>query len=107
MTVSQWTYDHKSGVLFTAEAFGHYHDPDTRELTLAELNGGVPDEHLRRFYLDKLPFINYLNPDASEPPSSHCSTFSTSIHGNAVDAADINNYLADVMRTVQTPAAER
>ena len=63
VTVSQWAYDHDSGVLFTAEAFGHYHDLGDCELTSTEIEGGIPAEHVRQFYLDKLPFIDLLDYD--------------------------------------------
>lgn len=112
VTVSQWAYDHESGVLFTAEAFGHYHDPDACELTSGELDGGIPDEHLRRFYLDKLPFIDYLDPDSLETAFEQLFdildvSYIAPIHGNPVNAGDIDDYLADALRTVRTPTADR
>ena len=111
VTVSQWAYDHESGVLFTAEAFGHYHDPGSCERTSAELDGGIPEAHLRQFYLDKLPFIDFLDPDSLGSAFEQLFdildvSYIAPIHGNPVDGADIDDYIADVLRTLQSPTAD-
>lgn len=109
VTVSQWVYDHESGVLFTAEAFGHYHDPGNCELTTAEIEGGVSAEHIDDFYVDKLPFIDYLDReklgDAFEMLFDILDvTYVAPIHGNPVSGEDIDHYVADVMEALEPPS---
>lgn len=110
VTVSQWAFDHESGVLFTAEAFGHYHDPGTCEQTTAEM-GPIPRRHVDEFYLDKLPFVDFLDPgrlgDAFEMLFDILDvSYVAPIHGNPVAAADIDDYVDDVLRALEPPAAE-
>lgn len=110
VTVSQWVYDHESGVLFTAEAFGHYHDPGACTLTSAELDGGLPADHVAQFYADKLPFVDFLDCDALEDAFDMLFdildiSYVAPIHGNPVAAEDVPAYVDDVMRTLRTPEA--
>ena len=108
VTVSQWAYDHESGVLFTAEAFGHYHDDGCCELTTAEIDGGIPTENIDDFYLDKLPFVDLLDReklgDAFEMLFDILDvTYVAPIHGNPVATEDIDDYVATVMRALEPP----
>lgn len=111
VTVSQWAFDRESGVLFTAEAFGHYHDPGTCSLASDEMDGSIPREHIDDFYMDKLPFVDFLDRerlgDAFEMMFDILDvTYVAPIHGNPVAAADIEDYVAEVMRALEPPAAE-
>ena len=111
VTVSQWVFDHESGVLFTAEAFGHYHDPGTCEQTSAEIEGGIPARHVDEFYLDKLPFVDFLDPerlgDAFETMFDVLDvSYVAPIHGNPVAAEDIDDYVQDVLRALDPPEVE-
>lgn len=108
VTVSQWVYDHDSGVLFTAEAFGHYHDPGTCGLTSDEMDGGIPTEYVDQFYLDKLPFVDFLDRerlgDAFEMLFDILDvSYVAPIHGNPVASEDIDDYVADVLRALDAP----
>lgn len=111
VTVSQWVYDRESGVLFTAETFGHYHDPGRCELMSDEMEGSVPAEHIEAFYMDKLPFVDYLDHEklanAIETMFDVLDvTYIAPAHGNPVAAADIEDYVEEVMRALRRPAAE-
>lgn len=111
VTVSQWVYDHESGVLFTAEAFGHYHAPETCELVSDEMEDGIPVEHIEAFYLDKLPFVDYLDCDKLADALDTMFdildvTYVAPAHGNPVAAADVEDYVDDVLRVLDRPKAE-
>lgn len=111
VTVSQWVYDHESGVLFTAEAFGHYHAPGTCEQTSEEMAGGIPAAYVDQFYLDKLPFVDFLDRerlgDAFEVLFDVLDvSYVAPIHGNPVAGEDVAAYVDDVLRALDAPAAE-
>lgn len=111
VTASQWVYDYESGVLFTAEAFGHYHDPGTCDLTSNEIDGSISAEHIEAFYLDKLPFVDHLDrgklADALETMFDILDvTYIAPAHGNPVAAADVEDYVDDVIGALEQPAAE-
>lgn len=111
VTVSQWAFDHESGVLFTAEAFGHYHDPGTCGQTSAEIEGGIPVEYIEQFYLDKLPFVDYLDcetlGDAFEMMFDILDvSYVAPIHGTPVARQDIDDYVDDVMGALEAPKVE-
>jgi flavorubredoxin len=111
VTVSQWAYDHESGVLFTAEAFGHYHDAENCGQTSAEMEGGIPMEHIDDFYMDKLPFVDFLDReklgDAFEMLFDILDvTYVAPIHGTPVAAEDIDDYVDDVMQALDPQSVD-
>lgn len=111
VTVSQWAYDHESGVLFTAEAFGHYHDAENCGQTSAEMEGGIPTEHIDDFYMDKLPFVDFLDReklgDAFEMLFDILDvTYVAPIHGTPVAAEDIDDYVDDVMQALDPQSVD-
>lgn len=111
VTVSQWAYDHESGVLFTAEAFGHYHDAESCGQTSAEMEGGIPTEHIDDFYMDKLPFVDFLDReklgDAFEMLFDILDvTYVAPIHGTPVAAEDIDDYVDDVMQALDPQSVD-
>ncbi|PGF17708.1 hypothetical protein CP556_17460 [Natrinema sp. CBA1119] len=111
VTVSQWAYDHESGVLFTAEAFGHYHDAESCGQMSAEMEGGIPTEHIDDFYMDKLPFVDFLDReklgDAFEMLFDILDvTYVAPIHGTPVAAEDIDDYVDDVMQALDPQSVD-
>jgi len=110
VTVSQWAFDHESGVLFTAEAFGHYHDPGTCDRTTAEMDGAIPRAHVDDFYMDKLPFVDLLDREKLGDAFGMLFdildvSYVAPIHGNPVAAEDIDDYVDDVLRALEPPTA--
>ncbi|THE65987.1 MBL fold metallo-hydrolase [Salinadaptatus halalkaliphilus] len=108
VTVSQWAFDHDSGVLFTAEAFGHYHEPGVCTQTTDELANGFDDLHIDQFYRDKIPFVDYLDEDtlgaAFETMFNILDvSYVAPIHGNPVAREDIDDYLERVMEVIENP----
>jgi flavorubredoxin len=110
VTVSQWIFDHRSRVLFTAEAFGHYHAPDDCAATSAELDGGIDYRDVEDFYLDTLPFARFL--DRRKLESAFESLFDVldvsyvaPIHGTPIAAEDVDDYVEDVVRAVDVERA--
>jgi flavorubredoxin len=57
-----WIYDHGNGVLFTADGFGSYHDPDRCGDTSADFDGGVPTEAVYEHHRDNLVWLQYVDP---------------------------------------------
>lgn len=111
VTVSQWIYDRESGVLFTAEAFGHYHEESSCELTSREMDGGIRRSHVNQFYRDKLPFIDLLDREKLRAAfdilfENLDVTYVAPIHGNPVDSADIDEYLDCVIEALEPPGAQ-
>lgn len=97
IVLSQWIFDHKSGILFTAEAFGHYHGTDTCKQPAGEV-GGIPERMVIDFYREKFPHMSYIDPDKLERTVR--TFFDTMpvkmlapIHGNPVDGSVLPDYI--------------
>lgn len=102
VTVSQWIFDHDARILFTAEAFGHYHAAGDCVRTSDELVEGIDYDHIERFYRDKLTFLDQLDLgkmraafelllDRLDP------RYVAPIHGTPVARADLDGYIDDVV----------
>jgi len=112
VTVSQWIFDHDARVLFTAEAFGHYHAPGDCTATSTDLPGGIDPDHVADFYRDKLTFLDQLNLDRMRTAFEMLldrldPRYVAPIHGTPVAAADLDGYVDDVIAgmDVSGPAA--
>lgn len=105
VTLSQWIFDHESRVLFTAEAFGHYHRPGSCGATWnPDAEGGY--EEISAFYYDKLPFLDYLDCDRlAASLEAFLDTLDVAyiapIHGNPVHESDVENYLDVVVAAIR------
>lgn len=103
--VSNWIYDHDAKVLFTAEGIGHYHSPGDCTKTSAEMDGGVPYEHVHAFHRDKLPYLECLDPEKLRAGFEAVREefdieWIAPMHGNPVAREDLDGYLDTVMRSV-------
>lgn len=108
VTVSQWIFDHDARILFTAEAFGHYHDQGQCTLTSAEMDGGIDYDHVEGFYRDKLTFLDQLDlgkvRTALELLLERLDpAYVAPIHGNPVAGDDLDAYVADVVEAMDVP----
>ena len=108
VNVSQWIFDHQSRVLITAEAFGHYHDPGQCDATSADT--ALRYGNVERFYRDKLTFLDQL--DLAKVRDAFAVLFDrldpayvAPIHGNPVAAADLDDYVDDVLTAMDVPSA--
>jgi len=105
VTLSQWVYDHSSRVLFTAETFGHYHEVGDCELLSEEFEDGIPYKSIRRFYRDKLPYIQFLDTVRLQAALESLIDivdieYVAPIHGNPVHARDLDLYVEDVIQAI-------
>lgn len=108
VTVSQWVYDHDASILFTAEAFGHYHRPGECALPSAEIEGGIDYDHVERFYRDKLTFLDQIDLGRMRAAFEYLldridPTYVAPVHGNPVARDDIDGYLDDVIAAMDVP----
>jgi len=111
VTVSQWLFDHDARLLVTAEAFGHYHAPGDCLKTSADLDGGVDQRHVTRFYRDKLTFLDQLDLgkvraaleallDRLDP------RYIAPIHGTPVAGEDADAYVDSVLAAMDVSDLE-
>ncbi|MGQ4557338.1 hypothetical protein [Halobellus sp. GM3] len=97
IVLSQWIFDHESGILFTAEAFGHYHRKGVCGRTASEV-GGISGQMVFDFYREKFPHLSYVDADKLEETIR--SFFDrmpvkmlAPIHGNPVEGAKLSDYI--------------
>lgn len=101
---SNWLFDVESGVLFTAEGFGHYHEPGACTARSSDLEDGISFEHIHTFQRDKLPFLQYV--DVAKLRSAIDDMFDgldvsliAPVHGTPVHRSDIDVYLDSVVES--------
>lgn len=104
-------FDYASGVLFTADGFGHYHGDGECDRPFSEL----PDEdklaNIKRFHQEKLPWLRFVEPRliraALESDLEPLDlSYIAPIHGNPVPGASVPAYLDLFERSVEEIAAE-
>lgn len=107
---SNWLYDVESGVLFTAEGFGHYHGRSRCEATSSTFADGIPYERIHRFQRDKLPYLQYVDPTKLRAAVDAVFdeldvSYIAPVHGNPVERSDLGSYLDRVLRSAETLVA--
>jgi flavorubredoxin len=93
-----WAYDHPSGVLFTADGFGNYHDLADRDRTSAELPDGVSAESIYAYLNDSIRWLRYADPEKLHAGldsflSNYEIEYIAPIHGNPIHRSDLDTYL--------------
>lgn len=94
---STWIFDHASGVLFTADGFGNYHDPADAGLTAAQLTDGVQTADIRNYHRDALRWLCYVEPEKIAPAidalfEEYDVTVVAPTHGNPIEASMLRQY---------------
>lgn len=102
---STWIYDAASSVLFTADGFGHYHDPGECDAFSNELDGGISEADVMSFHEDLVPWLPYVDPGKLNLAletivDSLDLAFIAPIHGNPVVADDVDAYLETLQGVV-------
>lgn len=109
IVASTWIYNHEYGILFTAEGLGHYHLPDHCALRSDEMNGGIGYNEIHSFHLDKLPYLELIDPEKLRKGftvlfENFDIEYIAPIHGNIVVRGDIDEYLDRTMESATAMA---
>lgn len=107
---STWIFDHSSGVLFTADGFGSYHEPADAKLTVGQISDGIRTQDILEYHRDALRWLCYVEPDKIAPAiddlfEAYDVTFVAPTHGNPIEASEISQYrdrLLDAIGQIST-----
>jgi flavorubredoxin len=106
-----WILDTESGVLFTADGFGNYHEPGECEYFSEDFEDSTPFEKVYEFHRDNLGWLRYV--DAEKLRLAIDDIFESfeiravaPIHGNPVVEADVPAYLDRLERAAARIADE-
>jgi flavorubredoxin len=94
---STWIFDHDSGVLFTADGFGNYHDSAEAGLTAGQLPDGVQTASIRSYHRDALRWLCYVESGKIAPAidalfTEYDITVVAPTHGNPIEASALPQY---------------
>lgn len=92
-----WIHDAVSGVLFTADGFGNYHDTAC-DLLSSEFEDGIPRETIYEYHSENLVWLRYVDPEKlrhalDDIVAQYDISAVASIHGNPILEADLPEYL--------------
>jgi flavorubredoxin len=92
-----WMYDHRDGVLFTADGFGNYHAPGECEHLSGDFPDATPTERIRAYHRDNLVWLRYVDPEKVEAAlDAIFDSFDVNavapIHGNPIEGDDVDTY---------------
>ena len=95
---STWIFDNETGVLFTADGFGNYHQQDQRDALYAEIEDELSVSNIREFHIDTLRWMKYVEPEKLRSSiESIFEAYSVSciapIHGNPIVKGSIGSYM--------------
>jgi flavorubredoxin len=95
---TSWIYDHGSGILFTADGMGNYHQPGQCGLTFGEFPGGVPLTDIYDFHRTALVWLRYVDPARlrARLESIYAQfniTYIAPIHGNPIAIQYISTFM--------------
>lgn len=101
-----WIYDHGSEVLFTADGFGSYHDPEDCDGTSRAFADGVPLESILEFHRENLVWLRYVDPDKlAAALDSIVESYEVShvapIHGHPIHRRDLDGFLDRVVESAR------
>lgn len=93
-----WIYDAKSGVLFTADGFGNYHQSGECDSLSTDFSENIPSESVYEFHRDNLVWLRYVDPVKLQTAidaifDSYDISAVAPIHGNPILREDIPDYL--------------
>ena len=106
-----WIYDHGDGVLFTADGFGNYHDPGQCDYLSGDFPDVTPAEDIHAYHRDNLVWLRYVAPEKVERTLDDIfGEFDVRavapIHGNPIEAADLDTYRDRLNEAMRRIAAE-
>lgn len=106
-----WIYDHGSNVLFTADGFGSYHEPNTCQYTSQDFKEGVSEEAIYKFHRSNLVWLRYVDPnklrDALESIfDSYDINYIAPIHGHPIHHNDLDIFLERLIFAADQIASE-
>lgn len=106
-----WIYDHRSGVLFTADGFGSLHDPDDCDLTSRELADGVSQEVLYEYHRNNLVWLKYVDPQKLRRAlesifDEYDIAYVAPIHGHPIHGSQIETHLDRLVEAADRIASE-
>jgi flavorubredoxin len=92
-----WIYDHRDGVLFTADGFGNYHEPGECEYRSDGFADVTPTEAIYEYHRDNLVWLRYVDPGKIERTLDDIfESFDVNavapIHGNPIVGDDVTVY---------------
>lgn len=93
-----WIFDHRDGVLFTADGFGNIHHPGECELRSEDMEGMIEYEDIYQFHKETLVWLQYVDPmklrtTLEEILFEYDIQYIAPIHGNPIVADDLDLYL--------------
>lgn len=93
-----WIYDHGSGVLFTADGFGSYHDPANCDRTSRDFPDGIARESIHEFHRNNLVWLRYVDAGKLEAAldsivESYDPSYVAPIHGHPIHRDDLDGFL--------------
>ena len=101
-----WIYDRVSRVMFVADGFGNYHEPESCDQVSGELPTETRARNIHDFHEDTLVWLRYVDPDVmvrvldrlfEEQPVSWVAP----IHGNPIASRDLEAYLNTLRASVR------
>jgi flavorubredoxin len=108
---TSWIYDHGSGVLFTADGMGNYHNPGQCGFTFDQFPDGVSYEDIYNFHRVALVWLRYVDPAKLRAKlESIYGQFEISyiapIHGNPVAAKHLPLFMDRLIEAAGQIAGE-
>ena len=93
-----WIFDHASGILFTADGFGNYHQPGECDWVSTDFEAGIPAEAIFRFHRDTLPWLRFVDPPALRQAlnavfNERDVRWIAPVHGNPIHGDAIEMYI--------------
>lgn len=102
---SSWIHHPASGLLVTADGFGHLHADGDCELTSADFETCISYENIYEFHKEMLLWLRYVDPgkirDALETIFDENEiSIVAPIHGSPIFRDDLDGYLENIYRSV-------
>ena len=106
-----WIYDHGSGVLFTADGFGSYHESGDCDAVSSDFEDGIPETAIYEYHRHNLVWLRYVDPpklrDALDDIFARYDvSFIAPIHGHPIHGNDRQQYLARLLNAADRIASE-
>lgn len=102
---TSWIYDESSRVMFAADGFGIYHGEGETEWTSREYPEGIPEEAIHAFHRDTIVWLRYVDPPVMFETfdrmfEANPVSWVAPIHGAPIAAADLDDYMGKLRRSV-------
>lgn len=101
-----WIFDHRDGILFTADGFGNVHQSDECDLRSEDMTQMIEYEDIYQFHKETLVWLRYVDPEKlrttlDEILSGYDIRYIAPIHGNPIAANDIETYLSRLTQAAE------